>query len=162
MHKIVEVDVIGDFSLRLTYDDGLVCDINLYQYAPSPVFSNASLFIKFGLLPDGSLEWLPDIKISASELRKKGEYVSHTLAVREQNFADIISRAFYDAVIENRPEILQAALKTAVDKHGNSTVAKEAGAKSRTSLYKSLNKNTHVSLATVVSLAHTVLQLEEK
>ncbi|NPE59769.1 addiction module antitoxin [Dickeya dadantii] len=162
MHKIIDVDVTGDFSLRLTYEDGLICDVDLYQYAPGPVFSNASLFIKFGLLPDGALEWLPDIKISASDLRKKGVYVGHTLAVRERHFADIISRAFYDAVIENRPEILQAALKTAVDKHGNSTVAKEAGAKSRTSLYKSLNKDTNVSLATVVSLAHTVLQLEEK
>ncbi|QDX30519.1 type II toxin-antitoxin system antitoxin DhiA [Dickeya poaceiphila] len=162
MHKIVDVDVVGDFSLRLTYDDGLVCDVNLYHYASNPVFSNASLFIKFGLLPDGTLEWGPDVNISSSALRKKGEYVSHTLAVRERNFADIISRAFYDAVMENRPEILQAALKIAVEKHGNSTVAKEAGAKSRTSLYKSLNKNTNVSLATVVSLAHTVLQLEEK
>ncbi|ACZ77470.1 MULTISPECIES: DNA-binding protein [Dickeya] len=161
MHKIVDVDVIGDFSLRLTYDDGLICDVNLYHYASHPVFSNASLFVRFGLLPDGSLEW-PDITISSSVLREKGENVGHTLAVRERNFADIISRAFYDAVIENRPEILQAALKIAVDKHGNSTVAKEAGAKSRTSLYKSLNKNTNVSLATVVSLAHTVLQLEEK
>ncbi|UJR62346.1 addiction module antitoxin [Dickeya zeae] len=161
MHKIVDVDVVGDFSLRLTYDDGLIYDVNLYRYASYPVFSHASQFIRFGLLPDGSLEW-PDITISSSALREKGTYVGHTLAVRERDFADIISRAFYDAVIENRPEILQAALKIAVDKHGNSTVAKEAGAKSRTSLYKSLNKNTNVSLATVVSLAHTVLQLEEK
>lgn len=83
MHKIVEVDVIGDFSLRLTYDDGLVCDINLYQYASSPVFSDVSLFIKFGLLPDGALEWLPDIKISASELRKRGVCQPHAGGARK-------------------------------------------------------------------------------
>lgn len=75
MHKIVDVDVTGDFSLRLTYDDGLISDVNLYHYASHSVFSHASQFIRFGLLPDGSLEW-PDITLSSSALREKGRMLA--------------------------------------------------------------------------------------
>ncbi|EFM2447925.1 addiction module antitoxin, partial [Escherichia coli] len=119
-------------------------------------------FVKFGLLPNGNLEWIPNVTISSEALLQRGSNITHDESIKKTNFANIISMALYDAIIENRPEIIQAALRTAVDKYGTTKIAKNSGTKSRTSIYKSLDENTDVSMSTVVNLAHAVLDLEEK
>ncbi|HDL7342071.1 addiction module antitoxin [Hafnia paralvei] len=162
MNKIIDVDVIGKFELKLTYENGTVCEVDLYKYNDDSAFDDPKIFLKFGLLPNGDLEWLPNIRISSETLLQRGMNKAHSESGNTVNFANIISMALYDAIIENRPEIIQAALRTAVDKHGKSKIAKNTGTKSRTSIYKSLNENTDVSMSTIVNLAHAVMDLEEK
>ncbi|WKV52172.1 helix-turn-helix domain-containing transcriptional regulator [Dickeya fangzhongdai] len=118
--------------------------------------------LNFGLFPNGNLEWTPNVTISSEALLQLGSNITHDESIKKINFANIISMALYDAIIENRPEIIQAALRTAVDKYGTTKIAKNSGTKSRTSIYKSLDENTDVTMSTVVNLAHAVLDLEEK
>ncbi|QZG74297.1 helix-turn-helix domain-containing transcriptional regulator [Klebsiella michiganensis] len=162
MNKIIDVDVIGKFELKLTYENGTVCEVDLYKYNDQPPFTDPKKFVKFGLLPNGNLEWIPNVTISSEALLQRGSNITHDESIKKTNFANIISMALYDAIIENRPEIIQAALRTAVDKYGTTKIAKNSGTKSRTSIYKSLDENTYVSMSTVVNLAHAVLDLEEK
>jgi DNA-binding phage protein len=162
MNKIIDVDVIGKFELKLTYENGTVCEVDLYKYNDQPSFTDPKKFLKFGLLPNGNLEWIPNVTISSEALLQRGNNITHDESIKKTNFANIISMALYDAIIENRPEIIQAALRTAVDKYGTTKIAKNSGTKSRTSIYKSLDENTDVSMSTVVNLAHAVLDLEEK
>ncbi|MCL2892921.1 addiction module antitoxin [Brenneria tiliae] len=163
MYKIVDADIVGEFKLRLTYNDGFTCEVDLCNYSANPAFADPVLFAKFGLLPGGDLQWLPDFTLSAMQLRRLGTNISYQdKSQASHRLSDIITMAVHDAIVENRPEIVQAALQTAMDKYGIATIARISGIKSRTSIYKSLDKKTNVSLSTVVNLAHTVMQLEGK
>lgn len=161
MSKIIEVSVVGDFDLELTYEDGIVYAVNLFNYDNNPCFKDSQLFLKFGLLSNGDLQWISDATISSDSLRTIDSKIKIFEKSKNHSFVDLISRAFHDAIIENRPEIIQAAIKSAVNKYGMTNIANRSDSKSRTSIYKSLNEKTNVTLSTVINLAHTVIKLEE-
>lgn len=161
MSKIIDVAIVGNFDLELTYQDGIVFAVNLFNYNNNPCFKDSQLFLKFGLLPNGDLQWISEVTVSSSSLRKIGQKIKTITKSENQRFADLISGAFYDAVMENRPEIIQAAIKSVVNKYGMSNIANNSDLKSRSSIYKSLNDKTNVNLSTIINLAHTIIKLEE-
>lgn len=161
MSKIIDVAIVDDFDLELTYDNGVVCVVNLFNYTNNPCFKSPNLFSKFGLLSNGDLQWIYDVNISSDSLLKIGKEIKKIKQSSNNSFVDLISSAFHDAIIENRPEIIQAAIKSVVNKYGMSDIANHSDLKSRTSIYKSLNEKTNVSLSTIINLSHTIMKLEK-
>lgn len=71
MNRIMEVEVTGDFQIEITYFNGVKGKLNLKRYNDQRVFRDASRFEKFGLMPNGDLEWSGGIRISQEEINKK-------------------------------------------------------------------------------------------
>jgi len=161
MSKIIDVAVVGDFDLELTYEDGIVFTVNLFNYNNTPCFKDSQLFLKFGLLQNGDLQWISEVTVSSYSLRKIGQKIKTIAKSENQRFIDLISSAFHYAIIENRPEIIQALIKSVVNKYGMSNIANNSDLKSRSSIYKSLNEKTNVNLSTIINLAHTIIKLEK-
>lgn len=161
MNRIIDLDIIDDFTLQLTYESGLSGKFNFFKYRDCEVFNNPKKFQKFALLPTGDLEWLGGERVTSLELLDKLVNISSTEKSNISGTTDILMMAFQDAVRENRPQIIQAALRAMLDKHGVANVANMTNG-SRTSIYKSLNENTNVSMSTVINLAHSVMEIEKK
>lgn len=70
MNRIMEVEVIGDFQIEITYFDGVKGKLNLKRYNDQRVFRDASRFEKFGLMPNGDLEWSGGVRVSKEEINK--------------------------------------------------------------------------------------------
>lgn len=79
-----------------------------------------------------------------------------------QEMEDVIKQASWDSMQEDRPDILQAAIRSYVEQFGHSQVIAKAGIKSRTSAYRSLKPQTTPNFATLVQLGHAVIELAKE
>lgn len=59
MLKVVDVDYVGDYTLRLTFNDGVVKVVDLKPYLQGEVFGellDKAKFVQYGLTPV-TIEW---------------------------------------------------------------------------------------------------------
>ena len=158
MLKVIDVDVIANYSLALTFSDRFRGQVDL-----SGIFADLesdAVFEKFALDADGSLRW-PSITLTPEELRELssgGFQDSQTLASIEEIEA-VIKSAAWESMQEGRPDILQAAIRGYVEKFGHKKVIAKAGIKSRTSAYRSLKPDTTPNFGTLVQLGRAVIEL---
>lgn len=160
MLKIIDIDLIKDRILELTFNDGFKGIANLTNIFNTPKFRNIKDFKKFSLTTDGSLKW--DVnKISASQLRKitKGDFVVIDKLNVLSNFEDVIKQACWDSIVEKRPDILQGVIRSYVELYGHTKVIQKAGIKSRTSAYKTLKPETKPTFATLVQLGNVIIEI---
>ncbi|WP_024609311.1 DUF2442 domain-containing protein [Pseudoalteromonas sp. TAB23] len=161
MLKVIDVDLIADFTLELTFSDGYTGEANLAEYFQKEAFSHVTNFQKFALTADGSLDW-SGVELSAATLKEitVGSYTESDLTpfdVKEMEM--VIKQASWDSMQEGRADILQAAIRSYVEQFGHSVVIERAGIKSRTSAYRSLKPETTPSFGTLVQLGHAVIEL---
>lgn len=67
----MDVEITGDFQIEICYFNGVRGVLNLKRYNAHRVFKDLSKFEKFGLLPNGDLEWSGGVRISKEEINKK-------------------------------------------------------------------------------------------
>ncbi|WP_404377048.1 DUF2442 domain-containing protein [Vreelandella aquamarina] len=160
MLKIVDVDIISDHALALTFSDGYQGRADLAAYFSKPPFSEIKDFKRFSLTPEGSLNWSGN-ELSAATLRAitKGEQKSADVFFNVQEMEAVIKQASWESMKEGRPDILQAAIRSYVEQFGHSQVIAKAGIKSRTSAYRSLKPETKPNFGTLVQLGHAVIEL---
>jgi len=160
MLKIVDVDVISDHALVLTFSDGYQGHADLAAYFSKPPFSEVKDFKRFSLTPEGSLNWSGN-ELSAATLRTiaKGEQKPADVFFNVQEMEAVIKQASWESIKEGRPDILQAAIRSYVEQFGHSQVIAKAGIKSRTSAYRSLKPETKPNFGTLVQLGHAVIEL---
>lgn len=161
MLKVTDVDLVKDFTLKLTFSDGFVGEANLAEYFKSTAFGHVSDFQKFSLTVDGSLDW-SGAELFAATLKEVtvGHYAqSERSGFDVKEMEAVIKQASWDSMQEGRPDVLQAAIRSYVEQFGHSAVIERAGIKSRTSAYRSLKPNTSPSFGTLVELGHAVIEL---
>ncbi len=161
MLKVIDVDLVKDFTLELTFSDGYSGEANLAEYFQKEAFKHITDFQKFSLTSTGSLDWR-GIELSAATLRAVtiGQYTEAELTpVDVKEMEAVIKQASWDSMQEGRADILQAAIRSYVEQFGHSVVIERAGIKSRTSAYRSLKPETTPSFGTLVQLGHAVIEL---
>ena len=119
MLKIVDVDVISDHALALTFSDGYQGHADLAAYFSKPPFSEIKDFKRFSLTPEGSLNWSGN-ELSAATLRTitKGEQKPADVFFNVQEMEAVIKQASWESMKEGRPDILQAAIRSYVEQFG--------------------------------------------
>lgn len=160
MLKVIDVDFIENHTLELTFNDGFKGIANLTNVFNSSKFKNITDFKKFSLTADGDLKWGAN-KIPATELRKitKGNFTNINKLNTLSSIEDVIKQACWDSIVEKRPDILQAAIRSYVEFYGHTKVINKAGIKSRTSAYKTLKPETKPTFATLVQLGNAVVEI---
>lgn len=160
MLKVIDVDWLSDYRLALSFNDGFQGTIDLTEHFKLTPFADINKFKHFSLTPKGSLLW-GKYEIKASELRQQtqGQQANQHEISDMTTLENTIKQAVWDSMIEGRPDILQAAIAAYVAKLGHSKVIAQAGIKSRTSAYKTLNPDTKPSFATLVQLGKAIIDL---
>lgn len=163
MLKIIDVDWVKDYTLTLTFSDGFEGEADLSGYFSKPPFSGVKDFKRFALTVDGGLSWNGN-ELTASLLRgvSKGSYVASSERFNVEQMEEVIKQASWDSMKEGRPDILQAAIRSYVELFGHRVVIARAGIKSRTSAYRSLKPETKPNFATLVQLAHAVIEIAKE
>lgn len=162
MLKIVDVDWVEDYKLELEFSDGFKGVADLADIFATEAFSKVN-FSAFSL--EGTyLDW-GSIDLSANKLRElasnNGQYVKDK-ALSPDDIEAVIKQAAWDSVVLNRPDILQAAIRSFVEKYGVDRVQALTTLKSRPSIYKSLKGTTEPKFGTLVQLAHGVLEISSE
>lgn len=162
MLKVIDVDYISGYKLLLTFSDGYQGYADLTEYFIKAPFSTVKDFEKFSLSADGSLNWNGN-ELTATTLRSltKPARQSQVLSFNVQEMETVIKQASWDSMMEGRPDILQAAIRSYVEQFGHSQVIEKAGIKSRTSAYRSLKSQTTPSFGTLVQLGHAIIELSK-
>lgn len=160
MLKVINVDLVADFTLELTFSDGYIGEANLAEYFQKEAFSHVPDFKKFSLKADGSLDW-GGVELSAATLKEitVGRYTESDLTPFDvKEMERVIKQASWDSMQEGRADILQAAIRSYVEQFGHNAVIERAGIRSRTSAYRSLKPETTPSFSTLVQLerSHSV------
>ena len=124
MLKVIDVDLVSDFVLELTFSDGYTGAADLAEYFQKKAFSHATNFQRFSLTPEGSLDW-SGVELSAGTLReitagKYAEAIVTPFDVKEME--SVIKQASWDSMQEGRADILQAAIRSYVEQFGHSVV----------------------------------------
>lgn len=158
--KVIDVDFLSDHVLELTFNDGYQGLADLLEYFSHAPFSEIKDFKRFSLTPEGSLNWEGN-ELSAATLRAitKGQQKSIDVFFNVQEMEAVIKQAAWESMKEDRPDILQAAIRSYVEQFGHSQVIAKAGIKSRTSAYRSLKPETKPNFGTLVHLGHAVIEL---
>ncbi|RXQ53995.1 DUF2442 domain-containing protein [Vibrio cholerae] len=160
MLKVIDVDFVSDHALELTFNDGYQGYADLSVYFKKAPFSEIKDFKRFSLTRDGSLNWDGN-ELTAATLRDitKGSQKSVELSFNVQEMEAVIKQASWESMMEGRPDILQAAIRSYVEQFGHGQVIAKAGIKSRTSAYRSLKPETTPNFGTLVQLGHAVIEL---
>jgi DNA-binding phage protein len=163
MLKIIDVDWVKDHTLALTFSDGFEGKADLSEYFSIPPFANVKDFKRFALTADGALNWSGN-ELASSTLRgiTKGAYQTSNVRFDVEQMEEVIKQASWDSMKEGRPDILQAAIRSYVEIFGHRVVIARAGIKSRTSAYRSLKPETKPNFATLVQLAHAVIEIAKE
>ncbi|MFM2480126.1 DUF2442 domain-containing protein [Celerinatantimonas sp. YJH-8] len=163
MLKIIDVDWLHDHVLELTFNDGFHGKADLSDYFQKPPFDQISDFICFALTAEGALRW-DDAELSATTLRAitQGELQPISNVVNVEEMEAVLKQAAWESMQEDRPDILQAALRAYVEQLGHKRVTERAGIKSRTSAYRSLDSKTKPNFGTLVKLGHAVIELAQE
>lgn len=162
MLKVIDVDLVKDFTLELTFSDGYVGKADLTEYFQKEAFNHVTDFKKFSLTAEGCLDWSGGAELSAATLREStvGQYTeTEQISFDVKEMEAVIKQASWDSMQEGRADILQAAIRSYVEEFGHSIVIERAGIKSRTSAYRSLKPDTTPSFSTLVQLGHAVIEL---
>jgi len=160
MLKIVDVDWVIGYTLELEFSDGFRGAANLESIFATEAFSQITDFAEFSL--EGThLDW-GIAEISAQKLRtmadKSGKYLpSGERSITADDMEAVLKQAAWDSITENRPDILQAAIRGYIEEYGVQQVQAKTDLKSRPSIYKALNPNTSPKFDTLVQLAHGAL-----
>lgn len=163
MLKVIDVDYISEHTLALTFNDGYQGHADLSVYFSKKPFSEVKDFKRFSLTGDGSLNW-SGIELSAATLRDitKGAQKPAEFGFNVQEMEAVIKQASWESMMEGRPDILQAAIRSYVEQFGHGQVIEKAGIKSRTSAYRSLKPETTPNFGTLVQLGHAVIELAKE
>lgn len=164
MLKIIDVDWLDHCVLSLSFNDGFEGKVDLSERFSRPPFSQVKEVKRFSLTEDGALSW-SGLKLSASQLKSmaQGAYQPQSKhLIQIDQMEDVIKQASWDSMVEGRPDILQAAIRSYVELFGHSTVIARVGIKSRTSAYRSLKPETKPNFATLVQLAHAVIEIAKE
>ncbi|WP_375748790.1 DNA-binding protein [Vibrio sp. HN007] len=160
MLSIVNVDWESGFILELEFNNGYTCTVDLETLFFQPPFDAVEDFCAFAIV-DGLLEW-DEAKISAEQLlslsNSDGRYADEPM-INPKNMEEILKQAAWEAIVQNRPDIFQAAIKGFVEELGVQKVQRMTTLKSRPSIYKALNPKTSPKLDTLVQLGHAVFEL---
>lgn len=158
MLKVIDVDIVANYSLALTFNDGFAGQANLSDLFGK--LDSMPVFEKFALDANGSLRW-EKITLSPEVLKglTSGNYTVAKRATAVDEIEEVIKAAAWESMQEGRPDILQAAIRAYVEKYGHQKVIDKAGIKSRTSAYRSLKSDTTPNFGTLVLLGHAVIEL---
>ncbi|RAU18896.1 transcriptional regulator [Nitrincola tibetensis] len=160
MLKVIDVDFVSGHTLELTYNDGFQGHADLSEYFTKAPFSEVKDFKHFSLTGNGSLNWSGH-ELSAATLRDitTGSQTSVESSFNVQEMEAVIKQASWESMMEGRPDILQAVIRSYVEQFGHGQVIAKAGIKSRTSAYRSLKPETTPNFGTLVQLGHAVIEL---
>ncbi len=130
MLKVIDVDFVSDHTLELTFNDGYQGYADLSVYFKKAPFSEIKDFKRFSLTRDGSLNWDGN-ELTAATLRDitKGSQKSVELSFNVQEMEAVIKQASWESMMEGRPDILQAAIRSYVEQFGHGQVIAKAGIK---------------------------------
>jgi len=160
MLRISDVDIIRPYVLALRFSDGFYGEVDLSEVFQQPPFDQVADFGCF-VLECNALGW-GEMKLSVGTLRQLAS-VSTPPTVKQtellENIEAEIKQAAWEAMITDRPEILQATIRSYVEHYGHSRVVKTAGIKSRTSAYRSLQDCSSPRWETLVKMAHATLKM---
>lgn len=163
MLKILDVDWESGFELELVFSDGFKGTADLTDTFQSAPFNSVEDFCAFSL-ESTCLDW-DGIELSANKLREladnNGEYIDER-PISATDMEAIIKQAMWDAVVSNRPDILQAAIRSFVEEYGVQKVQEKTQLKSRPSVYKALDRNNSPKLDTLIQLSHAVFELKHE
>ncbi len=161
MLKVKDVDLIKDHILALAFSDGFRGKVDLSAIFSKPPFSEITDFKRFSLTASGALNWNGN-EVSAGTLRELaiGEQEQYPPSI--QSMEQVIKQAAWDSMQEDRPDILQAAIRSYVEQYGHKVVIEKAGIKSRTSAYRSLKPQTTPNFGTLVHLCHAVIAIAKE
>ena len=163
MLKIIDVDHVHGYVLKLVFSDGFVGTVDLQEMFLKTPLSQATGFEHFSLTADGNLKW-DNHQVRADFLRSL-IFNDDTVVGKKHDdlgMEEIIKQAAWDSMCEGRTDILQAAIRAYVEKYGHSKVIAKAGIKSRTSAYRSLKPDTTPNFRTLVQLGHAVIALAQE
>ncbi|WED22064.1 DUF2442 domain-containing protein [Vibrio sp. JC009] len=161
MLKIVDLDWLSGYLLELEFSDGFKGIVDLEEVFNSEPYKQIQDFSAFSL--EGTyLDW-DGVELSANILRKmaagKGHYTDRP-CVSASNMEDVLKQAAWDAIVSNRPDIFQAAIKGFVEEYGIQKIQQHTNLKSRPSIYKALSSNKSPKLDTLIQLGHAAFELE--
>lgn len=161
MLKIIDVDWVKDYALKLLFSDGLHGQVDLSDIFSRAPFVQVKDFTQFSLTPSGCLRW-GENELNAHELRAlvtEKRFFTDKKEVDVSDIEEVLKQASWESMKEGRPDILQAAIRSYVERYGHAQVIAKAGIKSRTSAYRSLKPETRPNFATLVQLGHAVIEL---
>lgn len=161
MIRVIDVDYIKDFCLHLVFSDGFAGEVDLAEVFSKPPFEAfADSFKQFALTED-TLCWGEDAHLAPEFLRQtaRGTFTD-TEVINASDPASVLAAAFKDAIEEGDITILQAAIRGFSEELGMARIVREAGIKSRTSAYKTIETGTAPKLDTIVKMCHAILQIE--
>lgn len=160
MLTIVDVDWEKGFVLEVEFSDGFRCTLDLKETFSHPPFKSIKDFCAFAII-DGALEW-EGARLSAVQLRglvqRDGSYADAPM-VNPNNMEEVLKQAAWESIVQNRPDIFQAAIRGFVEGLGVQKVQSRTTLKSRPSIYKALNPNTSPKLDTLVQLGHAAFEI---
>jgi DNA-binding phage protein len=162
--EIIDVEYLTNYQLQLAFNDGFEGIVDLTQIINTDPFKSLKQkFIHFSLTFEGNLEWDDNLILEAGYLRSIAqENNTGRTYLDPSNTLQILTQAFQESLTENDPTIFQAALKGYVEKIGMSKITETAGIKSRASAYKSLSSDHSPKWDTIVKLAHSIMEIEQK
>lgn len=164
MLKIIDVDWLDHCVFSLSFNDGFEGKVDLSERFSQPPFSQVKDIKRFSLTQDGALNW-SGYELSASQLKSmtQGAYQTEAKSlIQVEQMEEVIKQASWDSMVEGRPDILQAAIRSYVELFGHSAVIARVSIKSRTSAYRSLKPETKPNFATLVQLAHAVIEIAKE
>jgi hypothetical protein len=95
-HDVTKVEIIGDYLLRLTFDDGTQQEIYFKPLLYGPIFEplrDLKQFNQVTLNPDtGTIEWPTGADFNPTLLHNWPHYKEHIIAERRQRYAVSTSR----------------------------------------------------------------------
>jgi DNA-binding phage protein len=145
--------------LALTFSDGYVGVAALTLLFKKKLFSQIGNFNEFSL-SQGTLNW-GDKDIAVEYLRQITQGEFGDITANPDDIKTILQDALWQAVEENRPDIFQGAIAMLVEHYGHARVIRQAGIKSRTSAYRSLNGESSPKSETLVRLGHAALDISQ-
>ena len=164
MLKIIDVDWLDHCVFSLSFNDGFEGKVDLSERFSQSPFSQVKDIKRFSLTQHGALNW-SGYELSASQLKSmtQGAYQAEAKSlIQVEQMEEVIKQASWDSMVEGRPDILQAAIRSYVELFGHSAVIARVGIKSRTSAYRSLKPETKPNFATLVQLAHAVIEIAKE
>src|SRR4051794_24412769 len=89
-HDVTNVEIIGDYFLRLTFDDGMQQEMDFEPLLYGPVFNplrDLKRFNQVKLNPDtGTIEWPTGADFNPTLLHDWPRYKEHIIAERPQRY----------------------------------------------------------------------------
>lgn len=86
MLKIIDIDYLSDYSLRIEFNDGIVKVVDLRPFLKGPVFGkllDKDLFVQYGIVR-GTIEWANGLDFAPEFLYEIGETLPENNSPRDR------------------------------------------------------------------------------